>query len=231
MRYPAREGWMGIVLNKDKPSYELCVSVADLVRQGLSITHPRGPWKWAQTAWRSISARRPAMDCGGDDVRPEARRQMRQGFVRSKSPTHDQSHWSSDRGIRCAKQILEATIWTGEGTEGMEGPSKRPSEQVSGQTHKNVRTSPAVWHTERCIHMYTNGRTCRLEMVSTEHCTSCIGLPKFCSGEFPGYLLSVPGLNLRRWGLTIGHEILGSKCHLISEERSMGPSATTGCKT
>lgn len=94
-----------------------------------------------------------------------------------------------------------------------------------------LRTSPAVWHTERCIHMYTNGRTCRLEMVSTEHCTSCIGLPKFCSGEFPGYLLSVPGLNLRRWGLTIGHEILGSKGHLISEECSMGPSATTGCES
>lgn len=41
---------------------EVCISAADLVKPGPSVTHPRGPWKWVQTAWRSITVRKSALD-------------------------------------------------------------------------------------------------------------------------------------------------------------------------
>lgn len=48
LRYPGLDGCVGIVSNKDKPSCEISTLAADLVQQGLSVTHPRSPWKWAQ---------------------------------------------------------------------------------------------------------------------------------------------------------------------------------------
>lgn len=141
----------------------------------------------------------------------------------------DQNHCSSHHGTFCADQTPRATAPIAVNCKQKRASGGSP-ERAFEQVRKYLRLVRDL-QGDVLPRTLESSDLCRLEMVPTQHCTSCIGLPNFASGECPGYFLSVPSLSISDVGCSWPDMMsLAKEATWSAKSAHFKPPATIFCR-